>query len=39
MENTESNNFYLNRIMDYLNMNPNDKTPEKIITRDWEYKV
>lgn len=39
MENIESNNFYLNRIIDYLNMNPDDKTPEKIITRDWEYKV
>jgi hypothetical protein len=38
-DDSESDIFYLSRIMDYLEMNPNDKTPEKIITRDWKHKL
>lgn len=35
----DSETFYFEKIIDYLNMNEGDSTPEKIITRDWEYKV
>jgi hypothetical protein len=38
-EDSDSHDFYLNKIMDYLKMNHGNKTPEETITRDWEYKI